>query len=170
MVKYIKEETTVVFSEIPDEITLAVNISNCPHHCKGCHSPYLRKDIGEELNFKAIDSLIEKNDGITCFCFMGEGNDPKSLKEAILYIKEKHPNLKIGLYSGSEKIDDDFYWNNLNYLKIGPYDELSGPLNKETTNQRMYYGGQYFSWYCIVDGIVRKGWKDITSKFWKKNT
>lgn len=160
-------ESSIVFEEIPNEVTLAVNITNCQHNCHGCHSPYLREDIGHELNFKAIDELIEKNDGITCFCFMGEGNDPKALKDDILYIKEKYPSIKIGLYSGSEKIDDDFYWTNLNYLKIGPYMMANGPLNKKTTNQRLYCGGSYYSWCCTVDGVMRKGWKDITEKFWK---
>ena len=106
MIKYYNTE--VVFEEIPDEVTLAVNITNCQHNCPGCHSPYLREDIGNELNFKAIDELIEKNDGITCFCFMGEGNGPKSLKDDILHIKEKYPSIKIGLYSGSNDVDD-FY-------------------------------------------------------------
>ena len=91
MIKYYNIE--VVFEEIPDEVTLAVNITNCQHNCPGCHSQYLREDIGKELNFKAIDKLIEKNDGITCFCFMGEGNDPKSLKDDILHIKEKYPSI-----------------------------------------------------------------------------
>ena len=44
MLKYVNTEIT--FSEVPDEITLCINISNCPCHCKGCHSPYLAEDIG----------------------------------------------------------------------------------------------------------------------------
>ena len=164
MIKYYNTE--VVFEEIRDEVTLAVNITNCQHNCPGCHSPYLRENIGNELNFKAIDELIEKNDGITCFCFMGEGNDSKSLKDDILHIKEKYPSIKIGLYSGGNNVDD-FYWDNLNYIKLGPYIEELGPLNKKTTNQRLYCGGSYYSWCCVVNGVMRKGWKDITEKFWK---
>ena len=37
--KYI--DTKIVFSEVPDEITLAINISGCPIHCADCHSKYL---------------------------------------------------------------------------------------------------------------------------------
>ena len=158
MIKFVN--TMVVFEEVPDEITLAVNISNCQFRCDGCHSSYLRQNIGEELNFEAIDTLIEKNDGITCFCFMGEGNDSKSLKEAILYIKEKHPNLKIGLYSGSEKVEDDFYWDNLDYLKIGPYMKAYMGLNHKTTNQRLYKINHMVNKNIILD---------ITEKFWKNN-
>ena len=37
MIKHVPEDITVVFSEIPDEITLAFNISNCLNNCIGCH-------------------------------------------------------------------------------------------------------------------------------------
>ena len=35
MLKYVN--TGIVFQEIPDEVTLAINISGCPCHCPGCH-------------------------------------------------------------------------------------------------------------------------------------
>ena len=50
MIKY--TDTQIVFSEIPDEITLAINISNCQNNCPGCHSPYLKQNIGKELTTK----------------------------------------------------------------------------------------------------------------------
>ena len=50
MIKYVPEDTQVVFAEIPDEVSLAINISCCPHRCPGCHSPYLQKDYGVELD------------------------------------------------------------------------------------------------------------------------
>lgn len=167
MIKFTEYEVT--FREIPDEITLAVNISNCQNNCPGCHSSYLKENIGEELTEIVVDEIIEKNNGITCFCFMGEGNDTESLKKLILYIKEKHPKIKIGLYSGRNTVNEDFYWENLDYLKIGPYVAELGPLDKETTNQRLYMGGKHYSWVVTVGGTLRKGWKDITEKFWKKS-
>jgi len=165
MIKYVEEDTMVTFSEIPDEVTLCVNISNCQNHCKGCHSPYLLKNIGSLLDFKAVDELIKKNDGITCFCFMGEGNDSEMLKNDILYIKEKYKDIKVALYSGREEVNEDWIWQNLDYLKIGPYKEEFGPLNKETTNQRLYMSG-YFQ-VIEVNGKQRNGWEDITYIFWK---
>ena len=48
MVKYV--DTLVTFAEFPNEISLCINISGCPNHCPGCHSPYLAQDIGEVLN------------------------------------------------------------------------------------------------------------------------
>ena len=67
----------IVFREIPDETTLAINISNCPCHCNGCHSSYLAGDVGEVLTITRIEKLINENKGITAICFMGGDNDPK---------------------------------------------------------------------------------------------
>ncbi len=64
MLKYVEKQVT--FAEIPDEISLCINISNCPIRCKGCHSQHLWKDIGEPLTESSLRLLIEKNIGITC--------------------------------------------------------------------------------------------------------
>lgn len=69
MLKYV--DTKITFSEIPNEISLCINFSNCPHKCEGCHSLYLGEDIGEELNCSVLQKLIEDNRGISCICFMG---------------------------------------------------------------------------------------------------
>ena len=42
-------DTQIVFAEIPDEITLAINITNCPFRCPDCHSPELQRNIGNNL-------------------------------------------------------------------------------------------------------------------------
>lgn len=154
MIKYIKEDTMVVFSEIPTEISLAINISNCQNNCIGCHSPYLRKDVGEILNIDVIDELIEKNKGVTCFLFMGEGNDIGALTELSRHVREKH-KIDTALYSGKQKIEQ-YMVDNFDYIKIGPYMEEFGPLNKKTTNQRLYK-------------IIKPDNKidDITYMFWK---
>jgi anaerobic ribonucleoside-triphosphate reductase activating protein len=150
MLKYL--QTEVVFEEIPIEISLAINITNCQNNCIGCHSPYLRENIGDELTTDSIDSLIEKNKGITCILFMGEGNDREMLLELAAYVKnEKH--LKTALYSGRKEVESEFY-NVFDYVKVGSYIDEYGPLNKETTNQRLYQ---------VVDGEII----DITSRFWK---
>ena len=75
MLKYVGFD--IVFREIPDETTLAINISNCPCHCNGCHSSYLAGDVGEVLTITRIEKLINENKGITAICFMGGDNDPK---------------------------------------------------------------------------------------------
>ena len=68
MIKY--TETQVTFSEVPDEISLCINISNCPHRCKNCHSPHLQEDIGEELTFEVLDKLINTSSFFKPNCFV----------------------------------------------------------------------------------------------------
>lgn len=126
----------VVFREFPDEITLAINISNCPNNCPGCHSSYLAQDIGTELTTEELDNLITSNDAITCIGFMGGDNSPKSVVKLSQYIKEKYPHLKTGWYSGREIFPLNH--GTFNYIKLGPYIEEFGPLDNPNTNQVMW--------------------------------
>ena len=128
----------VVFREIPDEITLAINITNCPCHCKGCHSQFLWEDTGTPLTFNEVDNLIENNRGITCICFMGGDSNPYVVNSLAAYIREEHEGLKIAWYSGMEKISDEIDKVNFDFIKIGPYIEEYGGLDKETTNQILF--------------------------------
>ena len=57
MIKY--TGCAVTFSEVPDEVSLCIEISNCPGHCAGCHSPYLREDTGRDLE-KDLPQLFER--------------------------------------------------------------------------------------------------------------
>ena len=103
MIKY--KNYMIVFEEIPDKVTLAVNITNCQNRCVGCHSPELREDIGNELTKEEVDKMIEGNYGINCFLFMGEGNDIGNLCNFSKYIKEKH-GLLTALYSASQGLNN----------------------------------------------------------------
>lgn len=158
MIKY--KNYMVVFEEIPDKVTLAVNITNCQNRCIGCHSPELRNDIGTELTENEIDKMLNENDGVNCFIFMGEGNDRETLIRLANYVKENY-NLDIALYSGREKVEYDFL-KVFDYIKIGPYIEKYGPLNKETTNQRLYKITHQ------KDSDVEFITQDITEMFWSK--
>lgn len=164
MIKYTNAE--IVFEEIPDEVTLAINISNCQNRCEGCHSPELRCDIGDELTEEKLSEIVLANYGITCVCFMGEGNDQEALQKLILFLKE-HYTYKIALYSGRENVDEDFYWDKLDYLKIGPYNAECGPLNCPTTNQRLYEAVN-INKSIKVHGKWHSHWADITNKFWER--
>jgi len=153
----------VTFREVPDEISLCINISNCPNRCLGCHSKELWEDIGEELTDEKLCSLIERNEGITCICFMGGDSDPKRVEELCKLVKTKYPFLLTCWYSGKKENSIDL--SCLDYLKLGPYIEQLGGLDCPTTNQRFYeitlnrstdtnYNPEY--------GLI-----DITDKFWK---
>ena len=156
MLKYV--DTKIVFQEIPDEITLAINISNCPCHCEGCHSPYLAEDIGEPLDLQHLTNLIDNNRGITCICIMGGDANPSEVDDIAQDIKEYYPELKVGWYSGRQELSKDIDLENFDFVKLGPYIEELGPLNSKTTNQVLLE-------IEVVQGKVFT--KDITAKFWK---
>lgn len=155
MLKYV--DTLVGFAEIPDEISLCINISSCPCHCEGCHSSYLSQDIGEPLDLQHLTNLIDSNKGITCVCIMGGDANPSEVDDIAQDIKEYYPELKVGWYSGRDYISKDINLENFDYIKYGHYDKNKGPLNSKTTNQVMLE-------IDIVGNKVFK--KDITSKFW----
>lgn len=144
----------IVFQEVPDEITLAINISNCPNRCKGCHSPYLLKDIGEPLTEENLTVLLRKyGKAITCICFMGGDASPADIEQLAEYLhRQTVAPVKVGWYSGkselSPAIDLDFF----EYIKLGPYIEHLGGLKSPATNQRFYR---------IENGVM----KDITYRF-----
>ena len=139
----------VVFQEIPGEVTLALNLSNCPCHCPGCHSPHLAEDIGEPLDEELLDGLIERYKGlITCVAFMGGDAEPDEVARLATHIK----GLKTAWYSGRMNMPKDGF----DYVKLGGYVESLGGLKSPTTNQRLYKR-------------VGDNWTDITSTFWNKS-
>lgn len=158
MVKYCS--TAITFAEVPDEVSLSIQITNCQNRCKGCHSPFLRDDFGKDLEKDLPDLLKRYKEQITCVCFMGEGNDILGLQKCIDLVKEN--NLKTCVYSGEDTGEYTWYLN-LDYWKTGSYMEEYGPLNSKTTNQRMYH---------IIDTIennkIYTKFEDITYKFWPK--
>ena len=155
MLKYVN--TDIVFQEIPDETTLAVNISNCPNHCKGCHSPHLWQDEGTLMTTDCIDILIQQYKGlITCFCFMGGDAEPELVDRFASYLRSNYPTLKIGWYSGCDAISKVIHLDNFDFIKIGHYDAEQGGLKNPHTNQRLYR-------------ILPEGKKEnITSRFWER--
>ena len=153
--KYVDYE--VVLREIPDEITLAINISNCPYHCEGCHSPHLWEDIGTTITPMELVNLIDFNKGITCVAFMG--GPFEEVNSASNFIHLVYPELKTAWYTGSSALPIEEY--SLDYIKIGRYMKSKGPLNVPTTNQRLYK----------IDKLNEQGFKglqDITSRLWNQ--
>lgn len=192
MLKYV--DTRVCFAEVPDEITLCINLSNCPCHCKGCHSPYLAEDVGEILTNCRIQKLLKENKGVTAICFMGGDNDPRLVNHYAKLIKESYieeveytckvnqlinlskgitlypgdeillmeplPNpIKVAWYSGRQELSKEIDLANFDFIKLGPYKEECGPLDKRTTNQRFYK--------VVHTSAGKSKLYDITHKFWK---
>lgn len=162
MLKYV--DAKIVFAEVPNEITLAINISNCPCNCKECHSSYLAENIGEPLTERALEKLIKENKGITCISFMGGDSDPEEINRLAQHVSYCYggEELLIAWYSGRQELSKDIDIKNFNYIKLGPYVKELGPLNSKTTNQRFYE----------VLRVSKLGEKyilnDITYLFWDK--
>ena len=160
MLKYLN--TQVTFAEVPDEITLCINITGCKNGCKNCHSSYLAEDIGTPLDEDSLVELLLNNKGITCIAFMGGDSDPEYINWLASIMRDMNDSepgnwadVKIAWYSGRQELSEDINLENFDYIKLGPYMEEFGPLNSRTTNQRMYKVHD-----CELE--------DITSKFWKE--
>ena len=154
MLKYVN--TGIVFQEIPDEVTLAINVSNCPCHCPGCHSKYLWENIGTPLTPMAIDQMVcQYGNDITCVAIMGGDAEPTYVNTLARYIHREHPDLKVAWYSGRQRIPSVVRKADFDYIKVGPYIAHLGCLKDRTTNQRLYKkaAGDDFT--------------DVTSVFWK---
>ena len=151
MLKYANFD--VVFQEVPDEVTLAINISNCPNQCPGCHSKYLWKDEGKPLDSTELNRLVEQyKSGITCVCFMGGDKEPESVAQLARQVKNDH-KIKVAWYSGKNDLPQNVSTDHFDYIKLGRYIAELGPLDSATTNQHMMKR--------LADGRV----KDITEWF-----
>lgn len=154
MIRYLNTEIT--FAEVPDEISLCINILDCDRRCKGCHSRFLwdgtMDEYGTNLTIYELDKLIDENSGISCVCFMG-GLDFPYVDKLASHVKSL--GIKSAWYIYKDDMPDEMHLENFDYVKFGAYIEDRGPLNSKTTNQVMYR-------------ITPEGNKEnITYKFWK---
>lgn len=131
---------TIAFQEVPNEISLIINVTGCPHKCEGCHSMYLWDYYGCNIE-DDLDSMLEQYKSmITCVCFMGGDQNTENLQELLFKLKTEH-NLKTCIYSGYDNVDIFQHIINqdlLDYLKIGHFNKELGGLDSPNTNQ-VYY-------------------------------
>ena len=131
----------IVFQEVPNETTLVFNISGCPYQCEGCHSTYLWEYKGEFLLENIKEILSNYRNFITCVCFMGGDQNALELYKLLRICQEF--SLKTCLYTGRDfdSLEEIYalpYFNYLNFIKVGHYDQNLGGLNNPQTNQRFY--------------------------------
>lgn len=191
MLKYV--DTRVTFSEIPDEITLCINLSNCPCHCENCHSSYLAEDIGKPLIYRTIERLLKENEGVSAICFMGGDAEPELVNHYAKLIRESTVPIVRGEYTVDKDIvlpkksivmrkgdKGELIEHVSNPIKIGWYSgrqELSekidlenfsyiklGPYIKEKGPLNNPNTNQRF--YQVINGEL----VNITHKFWKNET
>ena len=152
MLKYYNFD--IVFQEIPDEVTLAVNLTGCPVHCPGCHSPHLWEDIGERLDEAVLRKMYGEYAGeITCICLMGGDGDPAEVARLCTFIKEAM-HLRSAWWSGRDDLPSADHLTPFDYIKTGPYIASLGGLKSRTTNQRLYR-------------VKDEALEDITFRFWR---
>lgn len=106
---------------------------------------------------------MKRQEGIcSCILFMG-GDDSAQIDSLIdaLHICRIY-GYKTALYSGFNLEDiPDRLLTYLDYLKTGPYIDTFGPINKKTTNQRLWLirDGK------IVDNITHKFWRSLDENY-----
>ena len=149
-------DTDIVFQEIPDEVTLAVNLTGCPCRCPGCHSRHLWEDCGEPLTDEAVETMLSRSDGnVSCVAFMGGDAAADEIDGLARRLRRRHPMLHTAWYSGRSLLSPLVSLANFDYIKLGPYLAHLGPLNRRTTNQRLYH---------VEQGHLH----DITARFWRQ--
>ena len=147
MLKYY--DYSIVMQEFPDEISLCLNITNCPCNCEGCSESYLKENIGIVLTYEELKKILDKyvTYGITLVGFMGGDVNHKEIIKLSKFIKNNY-NLKVGMYSGLDYIDLELA-NVLDYYKYGRFilpkgkpevwhKQTCGPINFPWSNQKMY--------------------------------
>lgn len=160
-------DTSIGFREVPDEISLLINVTNCQYRCPGCHSPELQEDAGKILDIEALKGLLlryvgHSNNPITCVTFLGDGDNLDALGRLIEYCHYK--GYLTCLYTGSTNIYNAVVASRgtLDYIKIGQYIKEKGALDNPNTNQKFYK----INHLQLKDG-THNGWtlQDLTYKF-----
>ena len=111
---------------------------------------------GNAIDTCALDDFISRWQRHYLYCLHGWRRRPKGVNMLAQYIHEEYPMYKVAWYSGRLRIPSMVCKTDFDYIKIGPYIRHLGPLNKPTTNQRMYHQTD--------NGTF----EDITERFWKK--
>ena len=152
----------IVFQEVPDETTLALNISDCPHHCPGCHSAYLWQPVGDELKEEWLEIMLKRYPYLTCVSIQGGDRDYHEVERVAEWV-HKH-GVKTCWYTGFRSLPSDLQLEHFDFVKVGPYIEALGGLKSKTTNQRFYRVERATEAPADKPFVLH----DITEVFWKK--
>ena len=122
----------VTFSEVPDYISYTFFVAGCPMKCKGC-SWEGKFSSKTEMNLSEYKSILKSQVGFCdAVCFLG-GEWEEDIVEYLKIAKEM--GFKTCLYTGKDKLEKEIM-EQLNFVKLGSYQEKKGGLMKETTNQK----------------------------------
>lgn len=126
---------SIVFQEVPEEVSLAFTVTGCQIGCKGCHSPHIwNPHHGNPLTTVRLAKLLEQYGAlITCVVFFGGEWQPQQL--CSLLFQCQAAGFKTCLYTGEEDVSDAIKVH-LDYLKTGPWRSEVGGLASRNSNQR----------------------------------
>ena len=143
MVKYCGHYITA--QEVPDEISLVLSITNCPHRCEGCHSPWLQADIGDELTPEILRHLIKAyKDGTeeiqpvngsvpVTSPFKGDIQYPQGLLTDQEFTYRQSPTEEDGLAKITDIKGNSLVWNQLfNTIQSSTADGITTEYNATT--------------------------------------
>ena len=151
----------IVFQEVPDETTLALNISDCPHHCPGCHSSYLWQPVGDVLTRDWLEAQLKRYPYLTCVSIQGGDRDYHEVERVAQWVKEQ--GIKTCWYTGFNQSPSDLQLRFFDFIKVGSYVEALGGLRSRTTNQRFYQ----VEHLAAGDNASREVLHDRTEVFWR---
>ena len=155
MVRY--HNFDIVFAEVPDEVTLALNLTRCPNRCPGCHSPHLRSDTGRVLDEEELAALLGiYGRSVTCVAFMGGDGEPQEVALLAEAVRRRWPTLRTAWYSGRAELPPGIVPTAFDYIKLGAWIEALGPLSSPTTNQRFYRIGPHGTMNDIPERFRRR--------------
>lgn len=156
----------VSFQEIPDEVTLVIEVADCRHRCPGCHSPELQKPEGSDLEHDLESIISQYSDAITCVCLMGDGQDDGALFRCAEMINNH--GFKSAVYTGGDEQRGLLIAPFFDYVKYGPYIKERGGLDSDATNQHLLRVTKHYNdCFGNPSGI---SFEDITWKFRKSYT
>lgn len=125
---------TVVFQELPNEISLCFSITGCNIGCKGCHSTELWDEtFGIELSDSAFSAYLTQYHGlISAVVFFGGEWQQQALVNKLKIAQQQ--GLKTCLYTGLEQVSSQLM-QHLDFLKTGKWQAQLGGLDNPNSNQ-----------------------------------
>ncbi|MDO4776874.1 MAG: anaerobic ribonucleoside-triphosphate reductase activating protein [Cardiobacteriaceae bacterium] len=129
---------SIVWQEVPGEVSLAFQFSGCPLRCPGCHSADTwRAQLGTPLTPEYLGARLAQYRGlITCVLFLGGEWQPDVLLARLQQVRAA--GLATCLYTGLEREElPPELLTSLDYLKTGRWIAARGGLDSPDTNQRL---------------------------------
>ena len=109
-----------------DDVSINVWLPGCKLSCDECFTPELKNfNAGFEVSIEDVMGMVEERLELTkTVCFLG-GNPPDHKDIEELTRRAKELGATVWVYSGYEfeKIQDEEWVNNCDYIKAGPYEK-----------------------------------------------